>query len=310
MKPIEQQTLYGFNEIFKELTQIYKENNLPNKILISGKKGIGKSTFSYHLINYILSKNEKNCYDLTTNKIHSMNRSFVLLNKKSHPNFYKIKKKKDKKAIDISQIRDMYSFINKSAFNSGHKIVMIDGVEDLSNPASNSLLKVIEEPNKNVLFILIYDSSKKLFDTIKSRCIEFKLSLEQKYIKEILLSVCNEDIYANIHKDYKNSYLTPYYYLSLINLCNEHNFDLQNTTIENLLKVIITDKLYRNQQIDFDNLKLYLEIFFLKKFINLKDINIFKISENYNDKISKIIKFNLDIEPIFIELYSKYFNEK
>ena len=99
MKPIEQQTLYGFNEIFKELTQIYKENNLPNKILISGKKGIGKSTFSYHLINYILSKNEKNCYDLTTNKIHSMNRSFVLLNKKSHPNFYKIKKKRIKKLL-------------------------------------------------------------------------------------------------------------------------------------------------------------------------------------------------------------------
>ena len=79
MKPIDQQILYGFNEIFKELTQIYKENNLPNKILISGKKGIGKSTFSYHFINYILSINEENCYDLSNNKIHPMNRSFVLL---------------------------------------------------------------------------------------------------------------------------------------------------------------------------------------------------------------------------------------
>ena len=54
LKPINQTILYGFNKTFNDLVKLYNVNSLPNKILFSGQKGIGKSTLSYHLINYIL----------------------------------------------------------------------------------------------------------------------------------------------------------------------------------------------------------------------------------------------------------------
>ena len=50
LTPIKQNKLFGLNKFFNELIYLYKKNNLPNKILLSGQKGIGKSTFAYHFI--------------------------------------------------------------------------------------------------------------------------------------------------------------------------------------------------------------------------------------------------------------------
>ena len=54
-----QLNLYGLENELTNFVNLFEINKLPNKILISGQKGIGKSTLSYHLINYILSKNEE-----------------------------------------------------------------------------------------------------------------------------------------------------------------------------------------------------------------------------------------------------------
>ena len=58
LEPSSQLNLFSHREEFKKLINLYKNNNLPNKILFSGEKGIGKCTLAYHLINYILSSNE------------------------------------------------------------------------------------------------------------------------------------------------------------------------------------------------------------------------------------------------------------
>ena len=64
LKPINQPKLFGLSNFFLELVHLYDNRKLPNKILLSGQKGQGKSTLAYHLINYILSKGEKFEYDL------------------------------------------------------------------------------------------------------------------------------------------------------------------------------------------------------------------------------------------------------
>ena len=91
---------------------------MPTKILLSGKKGTGKSTLAYHLINYILSNNEDFKYDSSKLTINKENRSFKLIQNNSHPNFYLIDLLNDKKNIDIAQIREMITYTNKSTFNN------------------------------------------------------------------------------------------------------------------------------------------------------------------------------------------------
>ena len=56
--------LYGYEYYFNAFAQLFKRNELPNTILLSGQKGSGKSTFVYHFINYLLSFNEENKYSL------------------------------------------------------------------------------------------------------------------------------------------------------------------------------------------------------------------------------------------------------
>ena len=58
LEPKNQLTLYGYDKYFYSFKNLYKKNNLPNVILLSGPKGSGKSTFIYHFINYIFSKTE------------------------------------------------------------------------------------------------------------------------------------------------------------------------------------------------------------------------------------------------------------
>ena len=63
--PINQLSLFGYNGYFNYFVKLFEKRKMPNSILLSGPKGIGKSTFIYHLVNYILSKNEDKKYSTT-----------------------------------------------------------------------------------------------------------------------------------------------------------------------------------------------------------------------------------------------------
>lgn len=310
MKPNETKKLIGHKNEFDELINIIKNNKLPNKILISGEKGIGKSVFSYHLINYLLSKNEKFLYNTELNQINNNNKSFNLIINASHPNFINIKKKLDKKSIEISQIREINNFINKSVYGIQNKIVLIDGVENLSNASGSALLKILEEPRSNVQFILIYDSSKFILDTIKSRCIEFKLNLKDKDIEKIVDTYFENNIFDEINNNFKDMYLKPKDYINLINLFKELNLDLKNSNIDYLIKHIISSKIYKNKNISSKIIKTLIEIYFLKTYKLIRENDIYSLAKYFNKKYSETLKYNLDLESLFIELKLKLIDEK
>ena len=177
LKPSENTKIYGMDSFFSEIVALYKQEKMPNKILLSGKKGIGKATLAYHLINYVLSENEEFKYNLKNFIINKDNKSYKLLQNNSHPNFYLIDVLEEKKSIDVSQIREMINYTNKSTFNNMKRFILIDNVEDLNKNSVNSLLKIIEEPNENVFFILINNCERKILPTLKSRCLTFNVNL-------------------------------------------------------------------------------------------------------------------------------------
>ena len=67
LSPSNNLNLFGYNEFFLNLKNLHDKDLLPNKIIFSGTNGIGKSTFVYHLINYIFSKDEELINLLTDN---------------------------------------------------------------------------------------------------------------------------------------------------------------------------------------------------------------------------------------------------
>ena len=62
-RPVNQTNLFGFKKYFTIFKDLYNKTFFPNKILLSGISGLGKATFAYHFINFVLSINEKNNYN-------------------------------------------------------------------------------------------------------------------------------------------------------------------------------------------------------------------------------------------------------
>ena len=166
--------------------KLYEKNNLPNAILLRGQKGIGKATFGYHFINYLLSNNEERQSLLENNKIDPNNKNYKLLCENIHPNFFLLHGKSSTSEITIDQVRSMLKFLSKSTYNKDLKIILIDNVELLNRNASNALLKSLEEPSNNTFYFLIHNSSQKILKTVKSRCTEFNFFLDIKTKREII----------------------------------------------------------------------------------------------------------------------------
>ena len=69
----------------------------------------------------------------------------------------------EKKNIDVAQIRKMINYTNKSTFNNKSRFILIDNIENLNKNSVNALLKIVEEPNDNIFFILINNNEKKIY---------------------------------------------------------------------------------------------------------------------------------------------------
>jgi DNA polymerase-3 subunit delta' len=174
-KPKSQLNLYGYESYFKFFNKLYEQDNLPNSILISGQKGLGKSTFTYHFINFLLSKGEKNEYNRRDYLIDPNNSTYKSIQSGTHANLF-ILDAIDDENIKIDQIRKLLLFLNKSTYYKSVKIVLLDNAEYLNINSSNALLKAIEEPSKDTYFFIINNDSQKIMNTIKSRCIDFVIN--------------------------------------------------------------------------------------------------------------------------------------
>jgi DNA polymerase-3 subunit delta' len=295
--------LYGLEDYLNELINLYDDKKLPNKILLSGQKGIGKCTLAYHLINYILSKDEEFPYDLNSSSINRENRSYKLIQNGSNMNFALIDILTDKKNIDISQIRDLILILNKSSFNTKSRIVLIDNIEFLNINSVNALLKILEEPNDNIYFILI-NNNKEVLETIKSRCLNFKVSLSHETSLKISNKLVEKNIFDIINKDLINYYFTPGQIYNLVEFSNKHKIELLKFNLNEFILFLIENSFYKKDQ--FIRLFLYelIEFYFVTK-ISLNDIS---FSNRFLKKINNVKKFNLDDETLFLEFKSKVLN--
>ena len=301
--------LFGMNVFFNEITNLYNSKKMPTKILLSGKKGLGKSTLAYHIVNYILSENEEYKYDLTKFTINKENKSFKLVQNNTHPNFYLIDLLYDKKNIDISQIRNVISYTYKSSFNVMPRLILIDNIETLNRNSVNALLKVIEEPNKNIYFILINNNEKLILPTLKSRCLTFKINFTFEQSMLVSNQILNRNLLDLINYELINYYTTPGEIIDLINFSKEKKIELKDYTLINLLNLFIDNGYYKKNRFIKKLLFNFIELYFLKEYKTSKTKQkLLNFYQNFINKIHNTEKFNLDEESLFLEFKSKLLN--
>ena len=309
MNPSKQTNLYGLDSYFNEIKQLYDSKKIPNKILFSGKQGSGKSTLAYHFINYILSQHEEDKYDINKLIINEKNRSFNLLNNNSHPNFYLVDLLQEKKNIEINQVREMIAYTRKSSFNNMPRFVLINNVEKLNLNSSNALLKVIEEPNDDIFFILIHNDKKKIIPTLKSRCLTFKINLSFKKTIEITNYLLKNDIFTMINPDLINFYYSPGDFINIMNFANEKKIDLTEYDITKFLHLLIDNFYYKKNKYIKDLIFDYIELYFLKIYkLSASKKLILNTYDAFINKVDNANRFNLDDESLFIEFKSSVLN--
>ena len=299
LKPSTQKNLFEHNDEFTNLVNLHSKNKLPNQILLSGERGIGKCTLAYHFINYVLSLDENYSYDLKNFEINNENKSYKLTQNKTNPNLNLIDVNDDKKNIDINQIRDLISNLNKSSFNSKPRFVLIDNIDLLNINSINALLKILEEPNDNIIFILI-NNNKKVLPTLKSRCLNFKISLTYVQSINIINKILNKNIFDSVSKELINFYSTPGELYKLIIFSNEIDINLESISLREFISLIISKKYYKKES-SIKNLIYSMIEYYFRMNTSIDNTKLIKFHNYFLNKINNTKKFNLDEESLFIE---------
>ena len=309
IKDLFNEELTSFRKNFNFFINLYDKRKLPQTLLFTGEKGIGKFNFSYHLINYILSKDEDYKYDTKKYKVNLNNKTNKLISQNVHPNFYFISPK-DKKNIDISQIKNLKNFLNISSLNDKPKIILINESEYLNLSSSNSLLKSLEENYDNVHFFLVHDSKRRLIPTIKSRCIQFKFYLNEDELKDRINQILNNQ-YEKLNSDFKNKYLSPIFYKDLFLYCKKNDLPLDRINLDSLLTDIFLKKNFKNNEFVLNNFFLLSQLFLHNRIkSDPKKEKYYLLTKHLAQRFNDVIKYNLDFESFVIEFKHLAYNEK
>ena len=162
--------------------------SLPHALLLRGRAGTGKHEFALNLAQILLCSQtgEQPCGACP---------SCIWFAEGNHPDFRLIspedadvaedapvKKKAAKKSqISVAQIRQLIDYLSLSSHQvKGARIILISPAETLNSASANSLLKMLEEPPANTLFLLVTSQPQRLLATILSRCQAIDMPLPNK----------------------------------------------------------------------------------------------------------------------------------
>jgi DNA polymerase III subunit delta' len=141
------------------------QNRVPQALLITGNKGLGKQ----HLANqyaYSLLCAKKQDNGIACGHCDSC----LLLDAETHPDFFLIKPEEPGKAITIGQIRSLVTRLTLKPQFEAYRVVIVNPADIMNNAAANAFLKCLEEPTERTVIILITDKPAQLPATIVSRC--------------------------------------------------------------------------------------------------------------------------------------------
>ncbi len=169
------ENLYGHEEIKSFLKEVIEKGNFSHSYLFSGPQGVGKHTAAI-FFSAALNCQFKGC-GVCPSCVKALNGN--------HPDILSIKPEGN--FIIIDQIREIQHEALLKPFEGKIKAYIIDESESLTLQAANALLKSLEEPPPNLIYILIASQPESLPETIISRCqiIKFK-SIPQAQISQIL----------------------------------------------------------------------------------------------------------------------------
>ena len=166
--PAANPNLFGHDAALETVKNQLASGRMHHAWLLTAPRGIGKATFAFHFAAHLLSSQSPDGED-----INSV-RSRVAAG--GHPNLIHLTRPWDPKAstfktqITVEEAGRAIHFLTTSRASDTWRVIIIDAADEMNRTVQNALLKTIEEPPDNTLFLLVNHSISALTPTIRSRC--------------------------------------------------------------------------------------------------------------------------------------------
>ncbi len=174
--------LYGHKAAENFLARSYHSGKAHHAILIEGPEGIGKATLAFRFANHVLTHPDPAAApDHLADPDLNSPVSRQIASGASHNLLHLTRPVDDKTgkmktAITVDEVRRAGHFFSQTSGTGNWRIVIIDPADDLNRNAANAILKILEEPPRRALFLVLSHAPGKLLPTIRSRCQPLKLS--------------------------------------------------------------------------------------------------------------------------------------
>jgi DNA polymerase III subunit delta' len=168
--------IVGQDKAIEQFAAAWASRKLHHAWLLAGSRGVGKASFAHAAARRLLAEAAGPSFDspgLETPDNHPIVR---LIEAGSHPDMRRLERLVNEKTgnlarnISVAQVRELGEFLGLTAALSDWRVVVIDTVDELEPAAANALLKILEEPPPNSIFLLVSHAPGRLLPTVRSRC--------------------------------------------------------------------------------------------------------------------------------------------
>ena len=176
--PRETSVLYGHRDAEATLLNAYRSGRIPHAWLIGGPRGIGKATLAYRAARFVLAHRAPAAAEVQraeTLWVDSNHPVARLVASGAHGGLLTLERTANDKGvmrtvITVDETRETISFFGSTAAVEGWRVCIVDTVDELNPNAANALLKILEEPPQQSLFLLLSHAPARVLATIQSRC--------------------------------------------------------------------------------------------------------------------------------------------
>lgn len=185
--------VFGHAAAEADLLDALANHRLHHAWLITGPQGIGKATLAWRIARFLLATPPDHGPDnsdalfgappppdsLDIPDAHPVAHRVAAL---SEPRLFLLRRGPNQKGdrlmdvISVDETRKLGHFFHMSATDGGRRVVIVDAADEMTRSSANAILKLLEEPPRDAILLLIAHQPSRLLPTIRSRCRVLRLS--------------------------------------------------------------------------------------------------------------------------------------
>ena len=177
-RPRETAELFGHREAEAALLNAYRSGRIPHAWLIGGAQGIGKGTLAYRMARFVLAHRSPRSAPVQRAETLAVDPAGPVarqITAGAHGGLLVLERGLNDRGvmrtvITVDETRETISFFGSTAAVEGWRVCIVDTVDELNPNAANALLKILEEPPQQSLFLLVSHAPSRVLPTILSRC--------------------------------------------------------------------------------------------------------------------------------------------